>query len=173
MSLPDKIKAIVLTCDRFRSITRHVILKYEQLWPGLIDGIPERFLQLVHEPAFGFDGAPEMTVCLWAPHGAAGSWEHGNVPPPGSPGDESGAARLFSLVSSPDPGQYAEFAADYYETEVDPAAIAEVYALRPLDQALVSRINPHRLLPEMLEELREIGYPVADLTAWPGGQAAL
>src|SRR5205809_71793 len=34
MSLPDKIKAIVLTCDRWRAITRHVILKYERLWPG-------------------------------------------------------------------------------------------------------------------------------------------
>ena len=33
MSLPDKIKAIVLTCDRWRAITRHLILKYERLWP--------------------------------------------------------------------------------------------------------------------------------------------
>src|SRR6187397_1047533 len=33
MSSPDKIKAIVLTCDRFRAITRHLILKYERLWP--------------------------------------------------------------------------------------------------------------------------------------------
>ena len=33
MSSQDKIKAIVLTCDRFRVITRHLILKYERLWP--------------------------------------------------------------------------------------------------------------------------------------------
>src|SRR5262245_11358604 len=33
MSSQDKIKAIVLTCDRFRAITRHLILKYERLWP--------------------------------------------------------------------------------------------------------------------------------------------
>src|SRR5436309_2291082 len=33
MNLRDKIKAIVLTCDRWRAITRHVILKYERLWP--------------------------------------------------------------------------------------------------------------------------------------------
>src|SRR3954467_15870664 len=33
MSSPDKIKAIVLTCDRFRAITRHLILKYERVWP--------------------------------------------------------------------------------------------------------------------------------------------
>src|SRR5947207_15296596 len=33
MSLPGKIRAIVLTCDRWRAITRHLILKYERLWP--------------------------------------------------------------------------------------------------------------------------------------------
>ena len=33
MSSPDKIKAIVLTCDRYRAITQHLIFKYEQLWP--------------------------------------------------------------------------------------------------------------------------------------------
>jgi hypothetical protein len=34
MSLPDKIKAIVLTCDRYRAITEHMIFQYDRLWPG-------------------------------------------------------------------------------------------------------------------------------------------
>jgi len=33
MSFPNKIKAIVLTCDRYRAITRHVIFHYDRLWP--------------------------------------------------------------------------------------------------------------------------------------------
>src|SRR5205814_179806 len=33
MNLPDKIKAIVLTCDRYRAITEHMIFQYDQLWP--------------------------------------------------------------------------------------------------------------------------------------------
>ena len=33
MSLPDKIKAVVLTCDRYRAITEHMIFQYDQLWP--------------------------------------------------------------------------------------------------------------------------------------------
>ena len=33
MSSADKIKAIVLTCDRYRAITQHVISQYERLWP--------------------------------------------------------------------------------------------------------------------------------------------
>jgi hypothetical protein len=33
MSSPDKIKAIVLTCDRYRAITEHMIFQYNRLWP--------------------------------------------------------------------------------------------------------------------------------------------
>lgn len=32
MSSPDKIKAIVLTCDRYRAITEHMIFQYDRLW---------------------------------------------------------------------------------------------------------------------------------------------
>src|SRR5438132_2019021 len=34
MSLPDKIRAIVLTCDRYHVITRHMIYHYDRLWPN-------------------------------------------------------------------------------------------------------------------------------------------
>ena len=33
MNLPDKIRAIVLTCDRYRTITEHMIFQYDRLWP--------------------------------------------------------------------------------------------------------------------------------------------
>jgi hypothetical protein len=33
MSSPDKTKAIVLTCDRYRAITQHMIFQYARLWP--------------------------------------------------------------------------------------------------------------------------------------------
>src|SRR5205809_2540929 len=33
MTSPDKIEAIVLTCDRYRAITQHLIFQYERLWP--------------------------------------------------------------------------------------------------------------------------------------------
>jgi hypothetical protein len=33
MNSPDKIKAIVLTCDRYRAITEHMIFQYDRLWP--------------------------------------------------------------------------------------------------------------------------------------------
>jgi len=33
MNLPDKVNAIVLTCDRYRAITEHMIFQYDRLWP--------------------------------------------------------------------------------------------------------------------------------------------
>ena len=33
MNSPDKMKAIVLTCDRYRAITEHMIFQYDRLWP--------------------------------------------------------------------------------------------------------------------------------------------
>jgi hypothetical protein len=33
MNSPGKIKAIVLTCDRYRAITEHMIFQYDRLWP--------------------------------------------------------------------------------------------------------------------------------------------
>src|SRR5438309_3578708 len=33
MSSPNRIKAIVLTYDRYRAITQHLIVQYERLWP--------------------------------------------------------------------------------------------------------------------------------------------
>jgi hypothetical protein len=33
MSLAPELKAVVLSCDRYRAITEHMILQYERLWP--------------------------------------------------------------------------------------------------------------------------------------------
>jgi hypothetical protein len=133
-----------------------------ELWPGLLDGIPERFLKYVHEPAFWCDGIPDMTVCLWTESDAADSWVHGSIPPPGGPDDQSGAGSLFGLVSRPEPSQYRAWASYYYGVDSEAAAVADIYASRPVDQELVSRINPARALSEMLDELRQVGYPVLE-----------
>jgi hypothetical protein len=82
------------------------------------------------------------------------------VPAPGTPDDPSGAKWLFALVTRPEPDQYVDFARDYYEAEIDGAAVADVYAHRPLDPELVARINPERALADLGEELERIGYPV-------------
>ena len=61
MSSPDKIKAIVLTCDRFRAITRHLILKYERLWPDhpFIFHVPYQELRGTDTDRVKYHAAPE------------------------------------------------------------------------------------------------------------------
>src|SRR3954462_9246988 len=61
MSSPDKIKAIVLTCDRFRAITRHVILKYERLCPyhPFIFQVPYQDLRGTDTERIKYRAAPE------------------------------------------------------------------------------------------------------------------
>jgi len=132
-----------------------------ELYPGLIDGLPERFLRWVTDPAFTFDGVSDMTSCLWTVTGEAGSWEQGTVPELGARDDESGGKELFALVTRPAPSQYVAFAGDYYEVSLDEAAVADIYARRPLDAGLVARINRDRALADMLAELKTTGYPVA------------
>lgn len=131
------------------------------LHEGILDGIPTRFLRYVNEPAFGYENVPSISACLWTLTGAPGSWRHGAVPPPGSPGDTSGAAWLFRVVSSADPAAYVRYAADYFWEKPDPGAVAQVYLRRPLDDALVSRIKPDRGLYDVQAEVEATGYPVA------------
>src|SRR5436190_16792234 len=61
MSLPGKIKAIVLTCDRWRAITRHLILKYERLWPDhpFIFHVPYQVLRGTDTDRVKYHPAPE------------------------------------------------------------------------------------------------------------------
>ena len=61
MSSPDKIKAIVLTCDRFRAITRHLILKYERLWPDhpFVFHVPYQELRGTDTDRIKYHAAPE------------------------------------------------------------------------------------------------------------------
>src|SRR5438034_3354189 len=61
MSLPGKIKAIVLTCDRWRVITRHLILKYERLWPDhpFIFHVPYQKLRGTDTDRIKYHAAPE------------------------------------------------------------------------------------------------------------------
>src|SRR5437764_1085098 len=61
MSSPGKIKAIVLTCDRWRAITRHLILKYERLWPDhpFIFHVPYQELRGTDTDRIKYHAAPE------------------------------------------------------------------------------------------------------------------
>jgi len=60
MSSPNKIKAIVLTYDRYRAITQHLIVQYERLWPDhpFVFHIPYQELGGVHSKRIKYLTSP-------------------------------------------------------------------------------------------------------------------
>ncbi|WP_327003067.1 hypothetical protein OHA72_49635 [Dactylosporangium sp. NBC_01737] len=129
-----------------------------RLWPGLIDTVPAVFAGSVNEPAFSYDDRLNATVCLWR-ETTDDRWHTGDITYPPGP-DPDGADYLFAVLVDGTPQAYLRFAADYYEQELDGAAVGAVYAMEPLTKALVRRLNPDLKLRHLADDLAEIGYPV-------------
>lgn len=128
-------------------------------WPGVIDEVPELFEPFVEEPAFtDEDEVPVVTACLW--RGATDDrWHHGAIDFPEGAADPDGATSLFELLVDRSPEAFQRVAEDYYEVSVDLGAVGHVFALRPLDQELVSLLNPEVSLTDLAQDISEIGYP--------------
>ncbi|MFF0171236.1 hypothetical protein [Streptomyces prasinus] len=128
-------------------------------WPGVIDEVPELFRACVEEPAFtDHEGVPVVTVCLW--QGPTDEqWHHGTIDFPERAVDPDGATSLFHLLVDRSPEAFQRFAEDYYEVSVDLVAVSQVQALQPLDQELVSLLNPEVSLADLAQDISEIGYP--------------
>ncbi|MEU8465708.1 hypothetical protein [Streptomyces sp. NPDC029003] len=131
-------------------------------WPGVVDEVPAPFGAFVEEPAFtDHEGVPVVTACLW--RGPTDErWHHGTIDFPEGTVDPDGATRLFGLLVDWSPEAFRRFAEDYYEVSVDLGAVSRVYALRPLDQKLVSLLNPEVSLTDLAQDISEIGYPQLD-----------
>ena len=124
----------------------------QQTWPGLIDTVPAVFAG--HLP---FEGAFEATVCLWR-QADDERWHAGDITFPGRT-DPDGARWLFRMLTEAAPAAYLRFAQDYYECEVDADAVAEIYALRPLTDDIVRKLNPELAAGDLTAEITRIGYP--------------
>ncbi|WBB70209.1 hypothetical protein [Micromonospora sp. WMMD812] len=129
----------------------------DELWPGLVDTVPGVFSAQLAEPAFSYEGVLEATVCLWRQVGD-GRWRTGDIDLPGG-ADPDGADRLFEVLLDPTPEGYRRFAEDYYEVSLDADALGAVFALRPLTDDLVRRLNPDVTVADLAEDVAEIGYP--------------
>ncbi|MFG2987176.1 hypothetical protein ACGFYQ_39050 [Streptomyces sp. NPDC048258] len=133
----------------------------DEPWPGVIDDVPEVFKPFVEEPAFtDEDGVPVVTACLWR-EGTDDQWRHGTIDFPSNHADPDGATGLFQLLVDRSPEAFQRFAEDYYEVSVDLEAVSDLYALRPLDQELVSSLNVEVTLADLAQDISEIGYPQA------------
>ncbi len=73
----------------------------------------------------------------------------------------TGSGWLLELLVDGSAEGYQRFAEDYYEIDVDVAAVRRIMALRPLTQELVTGLNDAVRMADLAKDVADIGYPVA------------
>jgi hypothetical protein len=125
-----------------------------QIWPGIIDSLPNVFRGVLTEPAFVKE---ETTFCFW--RGVEDSvWQAGTIQFPDG-NDPDGSVSLLRFLDA-DPHTYQQWAETYYECSVDLSAVAHVYEHRPLTDAVVKILNASLSLDTLKSDLVEIGFGV-------------
>lgn len=123
-----------------------------ELWAGLLDGVPECFSDCLTEPAFDMQST---TFCTWREHDDE-QWNIGNIDfPEGEDPDGSGYL-LSSLDGTPE--SYSNWAQDYFEVDIDRDAVAEVLNGKALTQPLVARLNRDQSLALLDDDLKSTGW---------------
>jgi hypothetical protein len=135
----------------------------DELWPGLVDSVPRVFAECVAEPAFSADDVLEATVCLWRQE-EDDRWHLGDVELPDGD-DPDGADRLFEILVDGSPEAYQRFAEQDRKVPVDGSAVRRIFALEPLTDELVRRLNPELSVADLAEDLAEIGYPQPEVSS--------
>jgi hypothetical protein len=128
------------------------------VWPGVLDNVPPEFAAFLEEPAFNMADA---TFCIWRT-AEDSQWHRGVISFPEGSDPDGSEALLWALGGSQH--AYREFARDYFEVDVELAAIRDVFDHAPLTLDLVRRLNPARAYAELVTDGTEIGYPMADLS---------
>ena len=126
--------------------------KPPRVWLGVLDAVPPEFSECLQEPAFTMQ---DTTFCIWRRRGDA-AWQMGTIHFPDKP-DPDGSESLLSIFDG-DPVTYQQWAEDYYETELDLAAIEAIYQHLPLTKALTEQINPDASLEKLKADIQQIGY---------------
>ncbi|MFD3534663.1 hypothetical protein [Streptomyces sp. NPDC058664] len=130
----------------------------ENVWPGVLDAVPEVFRSCVEEPSFVEDGIRCVTACLWR-ETDDDRWRTGRIEYDGGGSDPDGASYLFSFLMDGDPENYADWARSYYDTPVDVDAVRHIYAMRPLTPDVVVALNPDVTPEQLAAEITAVGYP--------------
>lgn len=78
-------------------------------------------------------------------------WHTGGIDIPDGD-DPDGANRLFKVLVKGAPMAYHRFAEEYYVTAVDPKTVSETFALRPLTDELVRRLNADLVVADLAQD---------------------
>ncbi|HEX4795793.1 MAG TPA: hypothetical protein VH370_18535 [Humisphaera sp.] len=123
--------------------------------PGMFAGMPAEFAGCLKEPAFAQD---ETTFCIWRRY-QDDQWQRGTVDLSQDDDDPDGSAHLLHHLDGR-PRTYRDWATDYYEREIPLPMVTAIYSHLPLDQRIVSGLNPEATLAQLAADIEEIGYPV-------------
>lgn len=129
-----------------------------QMWPGMLDCVPDDFSSGVNEPAFSMN---DVTFCIWRRYSDS-CWSHGPIDFPDGD-DPDGSAYLLAILDG-QPATYCQFAADYFESHVPIDSVRHVYDHLPLTDNVVVSLNSDATLKALAEDLTEIGYPINKAT---------
>jgi hypothetical protein len=125
-----------------------------QLWPGLLDGVPNAFAQSLKEPAFDI---PATTFVLWRLTDDD-AWSTSEIDYcDGEYGDGStDLLEPFTFTSL----QFTDWLAENYEVDVDCSIIESVFNNRALTDAEMTTLNPSQPLRVLRDAVRETGYTI-------------
>ena len=120
-------------------------------WPGLFDGLPDRFAALLTEfPMI------DCTFCLWSD---GEGWTKGPVDYPGD-GDEDGSAWILEPLAF-DPGVCVERYVDLLEQEFQPADFQWAFDGAPLTKDILDSLGCEIAWEDAQSLAQGLGYPVA------------
>lgn len=116
--------------------------------------MPELAVRVLNDPEMRNQ---ELSFLAWSEGGQP--WQGLLFRVDGKTSLEMGKA-LLDLVCL-GPRAYYVYAQSYHEVTLDPTALKSLFALTPLNDALVQSLSPGARLATIQKELETIGYPVA------------
>lgn len=126
--------------------------KSNQVWPGVLDDVPDVFHHFLNEPAFAIE---DTTFCIWRRKDDL-SWNKGQIIYPDN-NDPDGSGWLLTILNG-NPTTYQEFAEAYYEKAISLSAIDQIYNHRPLTKEIIASLNGDASIEELKSDIDEIGY---------------
>ncbi|WP_093615801.1 hypothetical protein [Actinoplanes philippinensis] len=108
-------------------------------WPGLVDGLPEEFRELLEHDMFTEEGRFIATAVLWRRHGDD-RWHTGaslRIPDGAIDGSD-----MLEILLDGTTDRFVAFASTYYGRTVDRAAVEHVVEGRPVTAEVVRALNP-------------------------------
>jgi hypothetical protein len=122
-----------------------------EIWPGIFDGLPKPLAYATKEPAFALE---EITFAFWA-LGREGDWRAGNVKPAKGP-DPDGSIHLLGCFQK----NFQRWADGYYGADVETAALAQVWAEKPIDWSMLEALNDDFDERAVREEAELLDWPI-------------